>query len=233
MAFLEISALRKRYRRLEVLKGIDLELEKGGFLVLVGPSGCGKSTLLGTIAGLETISAGEIRIDGAVVNDIHPSKRDIAMVFQSFALLPWLTAGRNVELPLRLAGVGRTQRRERARELLTLEGHAAADVPQANIANAHQRAPILTRWLTQPAYSEGVGGSIDVCCDATAFESCYRPESPAWEHISSAPGRRSPSWSVKPGPGTTLSSWPNTRHGRCTTSTISAAPSSCSPNSAA
>ena len=79
MATLEIRALRKRFGSLEILKGIDISLEQGGFLVLVGPSGCGKSTLLNTIAGLESISSGEIMIGGQVVNDLHPSKRDIAM----------------------------------------------------------------------------------------------------------------------------------------------------------
>src|SRR5580658_5329423 len=79
MAFLEISDLRKRFGALEILKGIDLTLDKGGFLVLVGPSGCGKSTLLNTIAGLESISSGEIRIEGDRINDLHPSKRDKAM----------------------------------------------------------------------------------------------------------------------------------------------------------
>ena len=74
MAFLEINRLRKRFGALEILKGIDLTLDKGGFLVLVGPSGCGKSTLLNTIAGLESISAGEIRIDGEAINDLHPSQ---------------------------------------------------------------------------------------------------------------------------------------------------------------
>ncbi|NKL51802.1 ATP-binding cassette domain-containing protein, partial [Rhizobium leguminosarum bv. viciae] len=68
MAFLEISGLRKRFGAVDILKGIDLELEKGGFLVLVGPSGCGKSTLLNTIAGLETITSGDIRIDGRAIN---------------------------------------------------------------------------------------------------------------------------------------------------------------------
>src|SRR5260370_8082392 len=91
MAFLEIKGLRKRYGALEVLKGIDLTLDKGGFLVLIGPSGCGKSTLLGTIAGLESISAGEICIEGQLINDLHPSKRDIAMVFQSYTLYPNMT----------------------------------------------------------------------------------------------------------------------------------------------
>ncbi|MDR9785615.1 ATP-binding cassette domain-containing protein, partial [Rhizobium redzepovicii] len=70
MAFLEISGLRKRFGAVDILKGIDLELEKGGFLVLVGPSGCGKSTLLNTIAGLETITSGDIRIDGRAINGL-------------------------------------------------------------------------------------------------------------------------------------------------------------------
>ncbi|MBY5365100.1 ABC transporter ATP-binding protein, partial [Rhizobium leguminosarum] len=86
MAFLEISGLKKRFGAVDILKGIDLELEKGGFLVLVGPSGCGKSTLLNTIAGLETITSGDIRINGRDIAGLHPSKRDIAMVFQSYAL---------------------------------------------------------------------------------------------------------------------------------------------------
>ena len=95
MAFLEIDGLKKRFGNVEILKGIDVELEKGGFLVLVGPSGCGKSTLLNTIAGLEQITEGEIRVDGRAINDLHPSKRDIAMVFQSYALYPNMTVALN------------------------------------------------------------------------------------------------------------------------------------------
>ncbi|HTW26710.1 MAG TPA: ABC transporter ATP-binding protein [Acetobacteraceae bacterium] len=110
MAFLEISGLRKRYHNLEVLKGIDLELEKGGFLVLVGPSGCGKSTLLNTIAGLEAFSEGEIRIDGEVVNQLRPSKRDIAMVFQSYALYPNMTVAQNIGFGMEMRGVPKPQR---------------------------------------------------------------------------------------------------------------------------
>src|SRR6516164_7347780 len=96
MAFLEISSLRKRFGALEILKGIDLSLDRGGFLVLVGPSGCGKSTLLNTIAGLESISSGEIRIEGQTINQLHPSKRDIAMVFQSYALYPNMSVAQNI-----------------------------------------------------------------------------------------------------------------------------------------
>ena len=110
MAFLEINALRKRFGALEIIKGIDLTLEKGGFLVLVGPSGCGKSTLLNTIAGLESLSAGEIRIDGDVINDLHPSKRDIAMVFQSYALYPNMSVAQNMAFGMEMRGVPKAQR---------------------------------------------------------------------------------------------------------------------------
>ncbi len=110
MAALDIVALRKRFGNLEILKGIDISLEKGGFLVLVGPSGCGKSTLLNTIAGLESISSGEIRIGGKVVNDLHPSKRDIAMVFQSYALYPNMSVAENIAFGMEMRGVAKPER---------------------------------------------------------------------------------------------------------------------------
>ncbi|NKN37218.1 ABC transporter ATP-binding protein [Agrobacterium sp. a22-2] len=112
MAFLEISGLRKRFGAVEILKGIDLELEKGGFLVLVGPSGCGKSTLLNTIAGLEAISSGEILVDGRAIGDLHPSKRDIAMVFQSYALYPNMTVAGNMSFGMEMRGVPADERKE-------------------------------------------------------------------------------------------------------------------------
>jgi len=110
MAFLEISGLKKRYGAVEILKGIDLDLDKGGFLVLVGPSGCGKSTLLNTIAGLENISAGEIRVENQPINNLHPSKRDIAMVFQSYALYPNMTVGGNIAFGMEMRGVPKAER---------------------------------------------------------------------------------------------------------------------------
>jgi len=110
MAALDIVALRKRFGALEILKGIDISLEKGGFLVLVGPSGCGKSTLLNTIAGLESISSGEIRIGGRAVNDLHPSQRDIAMVFQSYALYPNMSVGENIAFGMEMRGVPKPER---------------------------------------------------------------------------------------------------------------------------
>jgi multiple sugar transport system ATP-binding protein len=108
--FMQISGLRKSYGDLEILKGIDIELDKGGFLVLVGPSGCGKSTLLNTIAGLEPISSGTISVDGQPINDLHPSKRDIAMVFQSYALYPNMTVGGNIAFGMEMRGVPKAER---------------------------------------------------------------------------------------------------------------------------
>jgi multiple sugar transport system ATP-binding protein len=110
MAFLEIDRLIKRFGAVEVLKGISLQVEEGGFLVLVGPSGCGKSTLLSMIAGLDTVTAGEIRIDGRRVNDLVPSQRDIAMVFQSYALYPNMTVAGNIAFGLEMRGVPKADR---------------------------------------------------------------------------------------------------------------------------
>ena len=110
--FWKSIGLRKRFGQVEILKGIDLDLEKGGFLVLVGPSGCGKSTLLNTIAGLETITSGEIRVDGRAINDLHPSKRDIAMVFQSYALYPNMTVAGNISFGMEMRGVPSDERQK-------------------------------------------------------------------------------------------------------------------------
>jgi multiple sugar transport system ATP-binding protein len=112
MAFLEIDRLKKHYGGIEVLKDINITLEQGGFLVLVGPSGCGKSTLLNTIAGLENITGGEIRIAGKPVNDLHPSKRDIAMVFQSYALYPNMTVRGNIAFGMEVRGVPKAEREQ-------------------------------------------------------------------------------------------------------------------------
>ncbi|MBA4096265.1 MAG: glycerol-3-phosphate ABC transporter ATP-binding protein [Rhodospirillum sp.] len=102
MASIDIADIRKAYGPVPVLHGIDLSIHDGEFVVLVGPSGCGKSTLLRMIAGLEDISAGEIRIDGRRVNDLEPKDRDIAMVFQSYALYPHMTVTENMSYSLRL-----------------------------------------------------------------------------------------------------------------------------------
>ncbi len=96
MATLKIKNLEKKFKQTEVLKGINLNVEEGDFLVLLGPSGCGKSTLLNTIAGLEESNEGEILIDNNIVNDMDPSERDIAFVFQSYALYPAMSVKENI-----------------------------------------------------------------------------------------------------------------------------------------
>ncbi|WP_319532536.1 sn-glycerol-3-phosphate ABC transporter ATP-binding protein UgpC [uncultured Cohaesibacter sp.] len=110
MASLTIKDLYKSYGRVEVLKGIDLEIEDGGFLVLVGPSGCGKSTLLNTIAGLEDITSGDIMIGDRSVSGLAPSKRDIAMVFQSYALYPNMTVAQNISFGMEVRGIDKAER---------------------------------------------------------------------------------------------------------------------------
>jgi multiple sugar transport system ATP-binding protein len=102
MASIELRNVRKAFGLVEVIKGVDLEVRKGEFMVFVGPSGCGKSTLLRLISGLEDITSGEMLFDGKVVNALAPSKRGIAMVFQSYALYPHMTVYENMAFGLTL-----------------------------------------------------------------------------------------------------------------------------------
>jgi multiple sugar transport system ATP-binding protein len=100
MASVEIRGVRKAFGVTAVIHGVDVEIEDGEFVILVGPSGCGKSTLLRMIAGLENITGGEIRIGGRVVNNLPPKERDIAMVFQNYALYPQMTVFANMGFSL-------------------------------------------------------------------------------------------------------------------------------------
>jgi multiple sugar transport system ATP-binding protein len=102
MAALSLRNVKKNFEKLEVIRTVDLEIKTGEFVVFVGPSGCGKSTLLRMIAGLDAVTGGEIAIDGQVVNDIEPSRRGIAMVFQSYALYPHKTVFDNMAFGLRI-----------------------------------------------------------------------------------------------------------------------------------
>jgi multiple sugar transport system ATP-binding protein len=104
MASVELRDIRKSYAALDVIHGISLDITDGEFIALVGPSGCGKSTLLRMIAGLEEITDGDILIGGTVVNDMTPRERNIAMVFQSYALYPHMTVAENMGFNLKLAG---------------------------------------------------------------------------------------------------------------------------------
>ncbi|NTJ62609.1 sn-glycerol-3-phosphate ABC transporter ATP-binding protein UgpC [Agrobacterium rhizogenes] len=107
MASIDIQNVKKAYGHVQVLHDIDLRIKDGEFVVLVGPSGCGKSTLLRMIAGLEDISGGEIRIANNRVNELHPKDRDIAMVFQSYALYPHMNVAGNMSYSLRLRKVAK------------------------------------------------------------------------------------------------------------------------------
>ena len=106
MASISLKNVQKAYEgNPPVIRGVDLEIGANEFCVFLGPSGCGKSTLLRMIAGLETITAGELRIDGTRVNDVHPSKRRVAMVFQNYALYPHMTVYENMAFALRQAKI--------------------------------------------------------------------------------------------------------------------------------
>ena len=118
MATVSLQDVRKVYRGgVAAVKGVTLDIADGEFVSLVGPSGCGKSTTLNLIAGLEELSGGELRIDGQVVNDLSPRERDIAMVFQSYALYPHLDVAGNLAFPLKVAGLGAKDIDARVREV--------------------------------------------------------------------------------------------------------------------
>ena len=120
MSTLTIDAIRKSYGVIETLKSIDIALESGEFLVLLGASGCGKSTLLNIIAGLAEPTSGDIRIDGRSIVGVHPKDRDIAMVFQSYALYPNLTVARNIGFGLEMRKVAQAERDKAVRETARL-----------------------------------------------------------------------------------------------------------------
>jgi multiple sugar transport system ATP-binding protein len=116
MAQLTLSGLRKSFGPIEVLKGIDLEIADREFVCFLGPSGCGKSTLLRCIAGLEEVQGGELRIDGQRINEMPPAERDLAMVFQSYALYPHMTVRRNMAFGLKLRQHGKAEIESRITE---------------------------------------------------------------------------------------------------------------------
>ena len=124
MAEVRLKAVTKQFGEKGVLRGIDLTIEEGMFFTLVGPSGCGKSTLLNLIAGLESPTGGEILFDGAPVNDLAPKERDVAVVFQSYALYPHMTVYENIAFPLRMKKEPAAEIDRRVREVAALLGLA-------------------------------------------------------------------------------------------------------------
>jgi multiple sugar transport system ATP-binding protein len=116
MATVTLKGIQKNYGDVQVIKGVDLAIDDREFCVFVGPSGCGKSTLLRMIAGLEEITAGELMLDGERINDVPPSERGLAMVFQSYALYPHMSVADNMGFSLRLAGASKEERRAKVAE---------------------------------------------------------------------------------------------------------------------
>ena len=150
MSALEIHNIRKNYGAVETLKGIDIALESGEFLVLLGSSGCGKSTLLNIIAGLAEATSGDVLIGGRSVLGVHPKNRDIAMVFQSYALYPNLTVHRNIGFGLEMRKVPAAERDKTVREaakLLQIE--ALLDRKPSQLSGGQRQRVAIGRALVR------------------------------------------------------------------------------------
>jgi multiple sugar transport system ATP-binding protein len=144
MADIKMTNLNKSYGVVHILKNINLDIKSGEFMVFVGPSGCGKSTLLRSICGLEAITSGQLEIDHAVVNDVPPSKRNIAMVFQSYALYPHMSVFENIGFALENQGLPREQIKEKVgkvADMLQLTPYLAR-LPKALSGGQRQRVAI-------------------------------------------------------------------------------------------
>src|SRR6476646_9271465 len=151
MAAIELEHITKRYPDgTEAVADFNLKIADGEFIILVGPSGCGKSTTLNMVAGLEDITGGKLIIDGQVVNDKAPKDRDIAMVFQSYALYPHMTVGENMGFPLKLAGVdkGTIQKKvNEAAEMLELTQHL--DRKPSNLSGGQRQRVAMGRAIVR------------------------------------------------------------------------------------
>jgi len=152
MATLELQNVEKHFDSVRVIQPLDLSVVHGEFVVFVGPSGCGKSTLLRMIAGLESVSSGTIRIDGKDVTNLPPVDRNVAMVFQNYALYPHMTVEENIDFGLRIAGMPKAQRREKVMEaarILKLEAYLARK-PKALSGGQRQRVAIGRAIVKKP-----------------------------------------------------------------------------------
>ncbi|HEX3759961.1 MAG TPA: sn-glycerol-3-phosphate ABC transporter ATP-binding protein UgpC [Kofleriaceae bacterium] len=152
MATVDLREVRKSFDTVEVIRGVNLTVSEGEFVVFVGPSGCGKSTLLRLIAGLETITSGEVAIDGQRCNDLPPSERGIAMVFQSYALYPHMSVFDNMAFALKLAHMRKDEiksRVERAAGILQI-GALLGRKPKALSGGQRQRVAIGRAIVREP-----------------------------------------------------------------------------------
>ncbi len=149
---IELSGVNKYYGAFHALKNIDLAIEDGTFVALVGPSGCGKSTLLRSLAGLETISGGDMKIAGQLMNNVPPRKRDVAMVFQSYALYPHMTVEENLTYSLRIRGVKKADARKAAEDVATTTGlsHLLKRYPRELSGGQRQRVAMSRAIIRHP-----------------------------------------------------------------------------------
>ena len=150
MSRLELKSVRKTFGAVDVIKGVDLVVEDGEFCVFVGPSGCGKSTLLRIIAGLEDATDGDIELDGRRMNDVAPAKRELAMVFQSYALYPHLTVRDNMGLAMKQAGASRGEistATDRAASMLALD--ALMDRRPAELSGGQRQRVAIGRAIVR------------------------------------------------------------------------------------
>jgi sn-glycerol 3-phosphate transport system ATP-binding protein len=153
MAELSFRDVKKTYAGLQVIHGVSMEVTDGEFVVIVGPSGCGKSTLLRMVAGLEPISAGEIRIGNRVVNDLEPKERDIAMVFQNYALYPHMSVYQNMSYGLRIKGFSKEEieaRVQKAAGILELKDYLQRK-PRQLSGGQRQRVAMGRAIVREPA----------------------------------------------------------------------------------
>jgi multiple sugar transport system ATP-binding protein len=152
MSFLQLERVEKHFGEVRTIKGVDLSIERGQFTVFVGPSGCGKSTLLRLIAGLETVDVGRIVLDGRDITRLPSAQRDLAMVFQSYALYPHMTVAENMSFALRLAKADPAvikQKVGRAAEILNL-GPYLERLPRALSGGQRQRVAIGRAIVREP-----------------------------------------------------------------------------------
>jgi len=153
MATLNINNVKKSFGKIEVIHGVSVDVEDGEFIVIVGPSGCGKSTLLRMVAGLETVSSGEISIDNQQVNDKEPMDRDIAMVFQNYALYPHMSVRQNMAYGLKIAKMPQPKINEKvaqAAKLLQLEDYLDRK-PRALSGGQRQRVAMGRAIVREPS----------------------------------------------------------------------------------
>ncbi len=153
MARIELCNLKKSFGAVEAVKNLNFTIEDGEFVVFVGPSGCGKTTTLRMIAGFEDPTAGEIRIDGQVVNDLEPGDRGLGMVFQSHALFPHKNVAQNIEFGLRMKKVPPEERVKRVRDVAEMVriGHLLDKMPGQCSGGESQRVALARTLVTNPS----------------------------------------------------------------------------------